>query len=50
MRDLWDGWINYWRWYGIGYGLFQAFMITVWIVSGIGMLAGLAWMTWEPWL
>ncbi|MFH8405552.1 hypothetical protein ACH4FX_12365 [Streptomyces sp. NPDC018019] len=40
-------WRAYWHSYGIGYGLFRAFMVTMWGASGVGMLAGLAWTWWE---
>jgi hypothetical protein len=42
-----NAWRQYWHWYGVGYGLFQAFMVTVWIASGLGMVGGIAWLWWE---
>ena len=37
-------WTEYWRVHGIRYGLFQAFMAVLWVVSGLGLFGGLAWM------
>lgn len=39
-------WRDYWQSYGIRYGAFQAFMVTAWVLSGIGMVAGLAVLAW----
>ncbi|WP_257136554.1 hypothetical protein [Streptomyces sp. f150] len=37
-------WHSYWDAYGPRYGLFQAFMVTLWVASGIGMVVGIAWL------
>lgn len=37
-------WREYWQDFGVGYGLFQAAMAALWVVSGFGMFGGLAWM------
>jgi hypothetical protein len=37
-------WHRYWRDFGVWHGLFQAFMVTVWVASGVGLLGGLVWM------
>ncbi|MFJ4828415.1 hypothetical protein ACIP79_00515 [Streptomyces sp. NPDC088747] len=42
-----SAWRNYWQAYGVGYGLFQAFMVTMWVASGLGLFGTLAWMVWE---
>lgn len=39
-------WHSYRESYGLWYGLFQAFMVTVWVASGIGMVAGIPWLLW----
>ncbi|SCE58526.1 hypothetical protein GA0115253_107857 [Streptomyces sp. Termitarium-T10T-6] len=39
-------WHSYWEAYGLGYGLFQAFMVTVWVTSGIVTVVGIPWLIW----
>jgi hypothetical protein len=37
-------WREYWQWYGIRYGLGQAFMAVLWVASGLGLFGGLAYL------
>ncbi|MFF8482296.1 hypothetical protein [Streptomyces antibioticus] len=37
-------WRDYWHGFGVPYGIFQVFMVLLWVVSGVGMFGGLAWM------
>lgn len=33
-----NAWRRYWQWYGVGYGLFQASMAVLLVVSGLGLV------------
>lgn len=42
-----NAWRSYWQGYGILNGLFTAFMAVVIVLSGLGMVGGIAWMWWD---
>jgi hypothetical protein len=48
MRAI-TAWRGYWEAFGIPYGLFQAFMAAVLVISGTGLILGLAWMIALTW-
>jgi hypothetical protein len=42
-----NAWRDYWQAFGVPYGLFQAFMVILWVASGAGLLGTLGWLAWE---